>query len=249
MASSGLIPKGDPVTKAVPALPPSPTKHITNTLSTTHSSATSISLVPLDVSHAPDLLVNVGGLQNDHLYTYMPDGPFHTLDEMEKHITLLLGFPGWFSYAIFSSSPAHLSNSSSKVVEGAAGTATAIGIICLLNMRPAHLSVEIGHVLFCKTLQRTSESTMINYLLMRLVFEECGYERVEWKCNTHNAPSKRAAERLGFKAEGVFRRHMVLKGVWRDTVSSFSSCSFFAGLWGVGMKLRDGWSLTNRLLL
>lgn len=54
---------------------------------------------------------------------------------------------------------------------------------------------------------------------MKYVFEELGYERVEWKCNVQNAPSQRAAERLGYKFEGVFRRHMVLKGVWRDTVS------------------------------
>lgn len=216
MASTDLTPKGDPVIKTVPAGLPSPNQTLTSTLSTIHSSANSISLIPLHPSHAPELFTNLGGLPNAHLYTYMPADALLTLPQFSAHIDTLLSFPNWLSYAVFSSSPNHLSNSPSLNPEG---KPTAIGIISLLNIQPAHLSVEIGHVLFPTTCHRSSESTAINYVLMKYVFEELGYERVEWKCNIQNGPSRRAAERLGYKHEGVFRRHMVLKGVWRDTVS------------------------------
>ena len=52
---------------------------------------------------------------------------------------------------------------------------------------------------------------------MKHAIEDLGFERVEWKCNVENQPSRKAAERLGYKPEGVFRRHMVIKGLWRDS--------------------------------
>ncbi len=66
-------------------------------------------------------------------------------------------------------------------------------------------------------MQRTPGATESMYLLADYVFDELGYRRYEWKCNDLNAPSKRAAERLGFTFEGVFRQHMVVKGRNRDT--------------------------------
>ncbi|QSZ37252.1 hypothetical protein DSL72_009346 [Monilinia vaccinii-corymbosi] len=70
--------------------------------------------------------------------------------------------------------------------------------------------VELGHVLFAQSLQRTTGATEACYVLM-------GYERLEWKCSTENEPSRRAALRLGFVGEGVFRRHMVVRGRRRDS--------------------------------
>jgi hypothetical protein len=55
------------------------------------------------------------------------------------------------------------------------------------------------------------------YLLARYVFDDLGYRRYEWKCNALNEPSRRAALRLGFSFEGVFRQHMIVKGRNRDT--------------------------------
>ena len=55
------------------------------------------------------------------------------------------------------------------------------------------------------------------YLLARYVFEDLGYRRYEWKCNALNEPSRRAALRLGFSFEGIFRQHMIVKGRNRDT--------------------------------
>ncbi len=43
------------------------------------------------------------------------------------------------------------------------------------------------------------------------------YRRLEWKCNALNEPSRRAAQRLGFRYEGTFRQATVVKGHNRDT--------------------------------
>jgi len=55
------------------------------------------------------------------------------------------------------------------------------------------------------------------YLLARYAFEELRYRRYEWKCDALNAPSRRAALRYGFRFEGIFRSHMIVKGHSRDT--------------------------------
>jgi RimJ/RimL family protein N-acetyltransferase len=86
-----------------------------------------------------------------------------------------------------------------------------------MNIVPSHRTIEIGHVLFSPVLQRTTAATESIYLLMKHCFEDLNYRRVEWKANDLNEPSKRAALRLGFVFEGVFRKHMVVKGRNRDT--------------------------------
>jgi RimJ/RimL family protein N-acetyltransferase len=77
--------------------------------------------------------------------------------------------------------------------------------------------IEVGHVLYGPSLQRSAHATEVQYLLARHVFADLGYRRYEWKCNALNAPSRRAALRLGFSYEGVFRQHMVVKGANRDS--------------------------------
>jgi len=66
-------------------------------------------------------------------------------------------------------------------------------------------------------LQRTQLATETMYLLMRRVFEELGYRRYEWKCDSYNEPSRNAATRLGFTYEGRFRQATTYKGRNRDT--------------------------------
>ena len=78
-------------------------------------------------------------------------------------------------------------------------------------------SIELGHVLFGPGLARTPAASEAVYLIARHAFEELGYRRFEWKCDALNAPSRRAALRYGFAFEGVFRRHMIVKGRSRDT--------------------------------
>ena len=72
-------------------------------------------------------------------------------------------------------------------------------------------------MLYTPQLQRTHGATEAMYLLARYVFDDLGYRRYEWKCNSLNAASRSAALRLGFTFEGIFRQHMIIKGKSRDT--------------------------------
>lgn len=91
------------------------------------------------------------------------------------------------------------------------------GLLAFMRDEAAHRSVEIGDVLFGVGLQRTPAATEAVYLLLRHAFEEMKYRRVEWKCDTRNAASYRAAQRFGFTFEGVFRQHMIIRGQSRDS--------------------------------
>ena len=77
--------------------------------------------------------------------------------------------------------------------------------------------IEVGNILWTGLVARRPAATEAIYLFARHIFDELGYRRFEWKCNDLNEPSKRAAVRFGFRAEGVFRNHMVIKGENRDT--------------------------------
>ena len=87
----------------------------------------------------------------------------------------------------------------------------------LMEIRPNTRVIEVGHICYSPALQRTALATEAMYLLARYIFEQLGYRRYEWKCNVLNAPSYRAAPRLGFAYEGLFRQHMIVKGRNRDT--------------------------------
>lgn len=91
------------------------------------------------------------------------------------------------------------------------------GIASYLRIAPEFGVIEIGNIWFGPRLQRTVAATEAIYLLARHVFDDLGYRRLEWKCNALNAASRRAAERFGFTFEGIFRKHMVVKGRNRDT--------------------------------
>ena len=95
-------------------------------------------------------------------------------------------------------------------------TQKAVGVAAYMRIDPAHGVVEIGSLRFSPLMQRTPVATEAMYLMMQRVFA-LGYRRYEWKCDTHNAPSRAAAQRLGFSYEGVFRQASVYKGRSRDT--------------------------------
>ncbi|RJX76652.1 GNAT family N-acetyltransferase [Pseudomonas sp. LS-2] len=90
------------------------------------------------------------------------------------------------------------------------------GFLSLMSIVPSQGRVEIGHVTFGASMQRTPKSTEAVYLLAQESFA-LGNRRLEWKCNADNARSMRAAERFGFSFEGTFRQHMVVKGKNRNT--------------------------------
>lgn len=87
----------------------------------------------------------------------------------------------------------------------------------LMRIDPANGVIEIGNIYWGPLVSRRPAATEAQFLFARYVFDELGYRRYEWKCNNRNEPSKRAAERFGFKFEGIFRQHLVVKGENRDT--------------------------------
>ena len=93
----------------------------------------------------------------------------------------------------------------------------AVGYAAYMRIEPVHRVIEVGSILYTPRLQQTTLATEAMYLMARHVFEDLGYRRYEWKCNALNAPSRRAALRLGFTFEGIFRQHMIVKGRNRDT--------------------------------
>jgi RimJ/RimL family protein N-acetyltransferase len=93
----------------------------------------------------------------------------------------------------------------------------ACGMASYLNIVPKNGSIEIGHIWFAPKLQRTTAATEALYLMIRHAMDDLGYRRMEWKCNALNEASRRAARRLGFRFEGIFYRHMIVKGRNRDT--------------------------------
>jgi RimJ/RimL family protein N-acetyltransferase len=162
-----------------------------------------VTLTPLLPSHAPQLfpLLNNDTPEQKALWTYIPDGPYDTLADFEKDITAKSASTDPLFFAI-------LDNKSDG---------RPVGYLGLMAISVEHRRLEIGHVMFSKALQKTTGATETVFLLMKYAFDTLGFRRVEWKCNNQNDGSKRAARRLGFQYEGLFRQHMVVKGKNRDT--------------------------------
>jgi RimJ/RimL family protein N-acetyltransferase len=150
------------------------------------------------VRHAEGLWQAVKG--EDRLWTYMGYGPFKDA----------AGFAQWIDERAVLLDPY-----SYAVLDKASGAP--IGIVTLMEIRPAMRVIEVGNIVYSPRLQRSCAATEAQYLLARYVFDELGYRRYEWKCNALNEPSRRAARRLGFTFEGIFRQHMIVKGRNRDT--------------------------------
>jgi RimJ/RimL family protein N-acetyltransferase len=149
--------------------------------------------------HAEDLYAAYAVAPDDRDWTYLPYGPFPTPGS----------YRDWASAAAESVDPWHYT-----VVDNATGRA--LGTLSLMRHDPVNGVIEIGHAVFSRALQRTPISTEAQYLLMRYVFDDLGYRRYEWKCDSLNAPSHKAAERLGFTYEGTFRHAGVYKSRTRD---------------------------------
>lgn len=150
--------------------------------------------------HAEDLFTAYAAAADDQDWTYLPFGPFSTL----------AAYRGWADAAARSEDPRHYA-----VVEN--DTGRAVGTLSLMRHDPANGVIEVGNVVFSRALQRTPASTEAQYLLMRYAFDDLGYRRYEWKCDSLNTPSRRAAARLGFTYEGTFRQAVVYRERNRDT--------------------------------
>lgn len=118
-------------------------------------------------------------------------------------------FADWVAVAAASEDPLFFA-----VIDAATGRV--LGRQALMRIDPGHGVIEIGNIMWGPALQRTRMATEALVLFARHVFA-LGYRRFEWKCNALNAPSRQAARRFGFRPEGIFRQHMVVKGANRDT--------------------------------
>jgi RimJ/RimL family protein N-acetyltransferase len=158
-----------------------------------------VTLEPLQSErHTAALWETVRG--HDELWTWLADGPFSTESELREAIAQKQAATA----AVFLA-----------VVPAATGRAA--GYASYMRIEPAQGVIEVGNILLSPVLQRTTAATEAMYLMARHVFEDFGYRRYEWKCNALNEPSRRAALRLGFTFEGIFRQHMVIKDSNRDT--------------------------------
>ena len=138
-------------------------------------------------------------------WTYLPYGPFVDLESYAAWVGEVAAEDDPYFFAVIDTDPESPTR----------GRAT--GVLSLLRITPAAGSIEVGHIHLSPALQQTRASTEAQFLIMSYVFDELGYRRHEWKCDALNAPSRRAAERLGFSYEGTFRQAVVVKGRNRDT--------------------------------
>ena len=92
-----------------------------------------------------------------------------------------------------------------------------IGMCSYLNVVPDMRRLELGSIWYTPRFHKTYANTETCYLLLKHAFDDLKYRRVEWKCDNRNDPSKVAAQKLGFTFEGLFRQHMIIKGLNRDT--------------------------------
>ncbi|MCB1493125.1 MAG: GNAT family N-acetyltransferase [Rhodobiaceae bacterium] len=134
------------------------------------------------------------------IWDYLAYGPFESLHDYTVHLERQAAEDDPLFYAI---------------IDRASGEA--VGVASFLRIDPNNGVIEVGHICYTPRLQRTPAATEAMFLMASMVFDDLGYRRYEWKCNNANAASKRAAERLGFTFEGIFRQHMVVKRQNRDT--------------------------------
>jgi RimJ/RimL family protein N-acetyltransferase len=155
---------------------------------------------PLDPARHAAELHEANSLDREgRMWTYLFSGPFASFDEYRSWLEAKQpsGDPLFFAF-----------------LDAARGRAVGLG--SYLRIDPAHGTVEVGHLQFSPLMQRTAVATEAMYLMMKTTFD-LGYRRYEWKCDSLNASSRRAAERLGFRFEGTFRQAIVYKGRSRDT--------------------------------
>jgi RimJ/RimL family protein N-acetyltransferase len=158
-----------------------------------------VRLEPLVVAHAEALHdAHVQGADGRN-WTYLPYGPFESPASYRDWVGEVTRDGDPLFYTVL------------RLSDGQAA-----GVASYLRIAPASGSIEVGHINFSPLLQRTPGATEAMYLMMQWAFQ-AGYRRYEWKCDALNAPSRRAAMRLGLSYEGVFRQATVVKGRNRDT--------------------------------
>src|ERR1700704_3551187 len=150
--------------------------------------------------HAADLYAAFSETPDGRDWTYSPAGPFSSLAHYVDYVRKETAKHDPLHHAI-------VDNLTGKPV----------GTAALMRIDPVNGVIEIGHIVYSARLKRTRSGTEAMYLFMRRAFDELGYRRYEWKCDSLNEPSRRAAERYGFRYEGTSPKAIVYKGRSRDT--------------------------------
>jgi RimJ/RimL family protein N-acetyltransferase len=165
-----------------------------------------VALEPIAASHAPALYQQLCLNSPERTWAYVPAGPFESEESFAEHVDKLVVSrdPLFFTVITKSGLPA--------IAPG-----SPVGYLSLMRIDVKNRGVEIGHITLSAALQRTTAATEALFLAMRHCFEGLGNRRLEWKCDSLNAKSRRAAQRLGFVPEGVFRKHLIVRGRSRDT--------------------------------
>ena len=136
----------------------------------------------------------------EQIWTYMSYGPFENRHSMQR----------WLEERARSEDPlcftVHHLESKQRV-----------GMVSFLNIVSEMRRLELGHIWYSPNFRRSNVNTEAIYLMLCEAFDRLQYRRVEWKCDSLNERSRAAARRLGFKFEGVFRQHLIVKGRNRDT--------------------------------
>jgi len=156
-------------------------------------------LEPLELRHATSLHAANSLDVEGRNWTYLPYGPFKSLNDYSSWIEQNCNLNDPLFFAII------------DVKEK-----RAVGVASYLRIIPNAGSIEVGHINYSPLLQRTPAATEAMYLMMARAFD-LGYRRYEWKCNALNSPSRDAAQRLGLSFEGIFRQALIVKGRNRDT--------------------------------
>lgn len=157
-------------------------------------------LEPLSLKHADALFAAHQQATDTRSYTWLLREPESSLEEYRQWISSIEPLQDPIQFAVIDTR-----------------TDLAVGSLALMRIDAKNGVMEVGHVHFSPLLSRTPASTEAQWLLMRYAFETLGYRRYEWKCNSFNEPSRKAALRLGFQFEGRFRQALVIKGHNRDT--------------------------------
>lgn len=180
-----------------------------------------VRLEPLDPAKHGDGLFDASTVVDaDGRFAWLFENPPQTRSE----------FQAWLEKVAASQDPLYFA-----VIDLATGKVA--GRQTLMRIEPNHGVIEIGSIYWGPLISRKPAATEAQFLFTKYVFDELGYRRYEWKCHNDNAPSKRAAERFGFKFEGIFRQHMVAKGANRDT----AWYSIIDKEWPALKKAYEGW--------
>ncbi|HEY1722203.1 MAG TPA: GNAT family protein [Magnetospirillaceae bacterium] len=156
---------------------------------------------PLDpAQHEKDLFEAYAADPQGKTWTYMAWGPFADQPTLRRWLEERAEIDDPLMFAIIDRK-----------------TGQASGVATFMRIDPPAGVIEVGGIAFAPRLQRSIVATEAMYLMMKRAFDELGYRRYEWKCDSLNQPSRDAAKRFGFRYEGTFSQATIYKGRNRDT--------------------------------